>query len=169
MASEVPTVAQKIHFSDYLVGRPIAGVYITNSGNTGATSGTTELDLVMHQLPFPTGLTLSSSRLYLYRAQTTFTKTVAGDTFDFKLRANTALSGTQIGQSGVNPTDGLTIGQRTLEIFFVGSSSYTKLFLSATRSAGTGTLTGFGSVSGFIRSWSVLHDIGDSGVWSAYA
>jgi hypothetical protein len=146
---------------------PLKGAYVTNTGGPIATtSGTTELDLAKLQL---TGLTLVTGRYYEVRYQITFTKTVAGDSFDLKLRANTAVSGTQIGQHGFNFTDGLTGGLREFGLMFKGDASYTSLYLSVVRSGGTGTLSYYGAVGAFVRTWAQLWDRGDSDNWSDIA
>jgi hypothetical protein len=148
-------------------GLPLKGAYVTNTGNPiAATSGTTELDLAKLQL---TGLTLVTGRYYEVRVKVTFTKTVAGDTFDMNLRANTAVSGTQVGASGFNWTDGLAGGIREVAIMFKGDASYTSLYVSVVRTAGTGTLSYYGMSGGFARTWAQLWDRGDTDNWSDIA
>lgn len=146
-------------------GIPIKGVRINTPGPgaVATTSATTEMDLAKHAI---TGLTMTTGRYYLFRAMVTFTKTVGSDTFDLKLRANTPVSGTQIGLYGQNFTDALTGGCRVTEFLFVGDASYTSLYLSVVRTAGTGTLSYYGQQSGFNRSWSALHDQGDTDNWT---
>ena len=147
---------------------PIKGAKVTNTGNPIATtSGTTELDLAKLQM---TGLTLVTGRYYMARYQVTWVKTVGTDAFDFKLRVNTAVSGTQIGgPSGVNLTQSFTVGQNEIAVLFKGDASYTSLFLSVVRTAGTGTLSYVGEITGFTRAWAMLEDKGDSDNWSDVA
>jgi hypothetical protein len=155
------TVADDVDFATLI---PIKGTFVTNTGGPIATtSGTTELDLAKLQL---TGLTLVTGRYYEARYQIVFTKTVAGDTFDLKLRVNTATSGTQIGQHGFNFTDGLTGGLREFSLMFKGDASYTSLYLSVVRATGTGTLSYYGMTGGFSRAWAQLWDRGDSDNWT---
>lgn len=153
--------------SDFAALIPLKAVRLTNtSGAIGTTSGTTELNLSAYAL---TGLTLTSGRYYMIRYGLTFTKSVAGDTFDFKLRVNTAVSGTQIGQVGFNITDALAGGYREFGLAFVGDSSYTALYLSAVRSGGTGTLSYYGALAGspvMSRAFATLHDLGDTDNWT---
>lgn len=141
---------------------PVKGVRITSAGNPiAATSGTTELDMSKYGL---SALTLTTGRYYLYRAMFTFTKTVATDGFDFRLRVNTAVSGTQVAKAPVDPTDGLTVGYRYVDMLFLGDAAYTSLHLSVVRAAGTGTLSYFGTSGGFNRGWAMLLELGDN--WS---
>lgn len=141
----------------------VAGVRITNAGNPIATtSGTTELDLAKYAM---TNLTLITGRYYLARYLVTRVKTVGGDTFDFRLRANTPVSGTQIGRLDSFAQDPTT---QTAELgfLFVGDASYTSIYLSAVRTAGTGTLAYYGTSGGFNRSWATLSDLGPASVWT---
>lgn len=149
---------------------PIKGLLITNTGNPIATtSGTTELDLAKYAF---TGLTLVTNRYYLARYNVTYVKTVAADGFDFKVRANTAVSGTQISASGFNPTRFGTGAEETFEFIFKGDPTWTSIYLSVVRSGGTGTLAYYGAVAGtppLYRSWAALYDLGDSDNWSDVA
>lgn len=139
----------------------VKGVRITNTGNPIATtSGTTELDLTKWAL---TGLSLEDGRYYLYRAVVTYTKTQSSDTFELRLRANTALSGTVIGHSPVPFGAGLTAGWTVLDMLLVGNSSWTSLHLSVVRTSGTGTLSYFGATGSNInRAWAALLNMGDT-------
>lgn len=142
---------------------PIKALRITNTGAPIATtSAGTEMDLAKYQF---TGLTLTTGRYYMLRYNITYTKTVAGDSFDFKVRVNTAVSGTQIGLTGFNPTRSSTGAEETLEFVFLGDSTYTSLYLSVIRSAGTGTLAYFGASGTLNRGWAELLDLGDSANW----
>jgi len=146
--------------ADFATLIPLAGVLITNTGNPiGTTTGTTELDFAKYAL---SGFTLSTSRWYLARIHVTFTKTQGTDSFFIRLRGNTALTGTQVHQSGVDPFDGLTIGQRDMDFMFQPGSAYTSLRFSVVRSSGTGTFSYFGASGGFPRAWALLYDVGDS-------
>lgn len=150
---------------------PIKGLLLTTTSSPIATtSGTTELDMPKYAM---TGLTIVTNRYYMYRANITFTKTVSSDGFDFRLRANTAVSGSLIGQTGFQPTDSLSGGDLTYEFMFKGDASYTALYLSVVRSSGTGTLSYSGAQTGsgplLYRSWAVLHDLGDSDNWTDVA
>lgn len=147
---------------------PIRGLLITNTGNPVATtSGTTELDLSKYAL---TGLALITGRYYLLRANVTYTKTVAGDGFDFKVRANTAVSGTQVAVTGFNPTESGGGAEKTFEFIFKGDATWTSLFLSVVRTAGTGTLSYYGAQgSNAYRAWVELRDLGDSDNWTDVA
>jgi len=147
---------------------PLRGVNVTNTGSPIATtSGTTELDLAKYAL---TGLTLVTGRYYLARYSITFTKTVGSDVYGFKLRANTAVSGTQISAPGSDPTDALTVGDREVRCIFKGDASYTSLYFSVTRTGGTGTFSYYGAFSAsLMRTWGALYDLGDSDNWSDVA
>lgn len=158
-ATELATITTQVTRSI-----PLKGAYVTNTGGPIATtSGTTEMDLSKLAL---TGLTLTTGRYYEVRYQVVFTKTVAGDSFDLKLRANTATTGTQIGQHGFNPTDGLTGGLREFGLMFKGDASYTALYLSVVRSGGTGTFSYYGMNGTFNRAWAQLWDRGDTDNWT---
>lgn len=142
----------------------VKGIRITNTGGPIATtSGTNELDLAKYQIP---SVSLSSGRYYEARYAVTFTKSVASDTFDIRLRVNTAVSGTQIGQLGFDITDGRAGGYREFSFIFVGDPSYTSIYLSVVRSAGSGTLSYYGTAGSNNRCWGELIDAGDPTLWS---
>lgn len=146
-----------------LIGPPVLlkGLLLINNGNPVATtSGTTEMNMALYAL---TGLTLVTNRYYKVRLFWTFTKTVAGDTFDMKLRANTAVSGTIVSGSATDQTDAHTIGNRITEMVFQGNSSWTSLHFSVQRSAGSGTFSYY-SATGGTRGWAELYDLGSN--WS---
>lgn len=155
------------------LGTLVKGILITNTGNPIATtSGATEMDLAKYAM---TGLTLVTGRYYIVRYNITYTKSVAADTFDFKLRANTAVSGTQVGVSGFNPTRGSSGADETIEFIFKGDASYTSLYFSVVRTGGgasTGVLLYYGAQSGTplqYRAWANINDLGDSANWSDVA
>ena len=167
-ANDAPTAAQLGAYKTAIERSiPLRGAYVTNTGGPIATtSGTTELDLTKLQL---TGLTLTTGRYYEARYQITFTKTVAGDSFDIKLRANTAVSGTQIAQHGFNPTNGFTGGLLEFGLMFKGDVSYGSIYLSVVRTGGTGTLSYYGMSGTFSRTWAQLWDRGDTDNWADIA
>jgi hypothetical protein len=145
---------------------PLKGLRILNSGNPIATtSGTTELDLAKYAL---TGLTLVTNRYYLMRYLVTYTKSVATDAFSLKLRINTAVSGTQTGQLNIFAEDPAA-NTKELSFLVAGDSSWTAFYLSAVRTAGTGTLSYYGTSGGFVRSWAALYDVGDTDNWGDVA
>jgi hypothetical protein len=144
---------------------PIRGVRVTAAGSIATTSGTTELDLAKYQL---TGLTLVAGRYYIVRPRIAFTKTVAGDVFDVRLRANTAVSGTMIGLVS-DLGSGVAAGSEEAPMMFLGSASYTSLYVSVVRISGTGTLTYLGTNGGFTRSYNMLEDKGDADNWTDVA
>ncbi len=145
----------------------VAGVRVTNAGNPIAvTSGATELDLTKWAL---TGLSLSLNRYYLWHGMVTFTKTVTGDQFDFRLRSNTALSGTQVGQPGFNPTQFGAGDAKEFQILIKGDPAITALYLSVIRTSGTGTLSYYGTTSGWNRCYAYLQDVGAAPVWADVA
>lgn len=138
---------------------PIAANRITNTGNPiGTTTSATELDMTKYAL---TGLSLTTGRYYLFRAMVTVSKSVATDSVDFYIRANTALTGTMLGLYSYFANEPSTI-TRMLEFLFIGSNTYTSLYLSAKRTAGTGTLVYYGASTGFNRCFSELLDRGQS-------
>lgn len=165
--NDMPTAAQLAAYK-LAIDRaiPISGILITNTGNPIATtSGTVELDLAKYVM---NGLVLTTGRYYLGRYSITYTKTVAGDSFDFKIRANTAVSGTQVSVTGFNPTRSGSGAGETFEFIFKGDATYTSLFLSAVRTAGTGTLSYYGAQAGSptqYRAWAALYDLGDTTNW----
>jgi hypothetical protein len=148
----------------------VKGILITNTGNPIAvSSGTTELDLAKYAM---TGLTLTTGRYYLLQYNVTYTKSVASDLFDLKVRANSALSGTQIAVSGFNPTRSGSGADETFDFIFKGDATYTSLFFSVIRTGGTGTFSYFGAQVGVptqYRAWATLSDLGDSTKWSDIA
>ncbi len=145
---------------------PLKGVNITNAGAPIATSsGTTELDLSKYAM---TGLTLVTGRYYRFVAQVTGNKTVSTDGFDFKLRVNTALTGTQVG-TGLDYFGAVTLQVREVSWLFKGDASYTALYMSVVRTAGTGTFSYYGSASGLTRSYAMLYDVGDTDNWTDVA
>jgi hypothetical protein len=155
------------------VGGPYKAVRITNTGSPMyTTSGTTELDLARYSLTSLTALT--AARMYLYRALVTWTKTVPGDDFSLKLRANTAVSGTQVGQTGNVPTLTEANGSMVYEFLFKGDGgaalTITSLYLSAVRGSGTGTFSSYGAGAGSTayRAWAALYDVGGAN-WSDVA
>jgi hypothetical protein len=159
----------KVTADEYARNIPIKAVLLTNTAAIATTSGTTELDLSKYAM---TGLSLTTGRYYMLRYNVTYTKTVAADTFDLKVRANTAVSGTQIGQSGINPTQGNAGADWTFEFMFKGDSSYTAIYFSIVRTGGTGTFTYYGAVPAtplLYRSWATLNDMGDTDNWSEVA
>lgn len=155
------------------VGGPYKGVRITNTGSPMyTTSAGTELDLARFALTSMTALT--AARTYLYRALVTWTKTVPGDDFSLKLRANTATSGTQVGGSGNVPTLTEANGSFVYEFLFKGDGgaglTITALYLSAQRGSGTGTMSVYGAGSGTTnyRAWAAIYDVGGNN-WSDVA
>lgn len=147
----------------------VKGLRIVNAGAPIATtSGATELDFAKYQFTGLTGL-LQLGQYYIARYNITYTKTVAGDSFDFKLRTNTAVSGSQIGLTGFNPTETDTGAERTYEFIFVGDPTINSLFFSATRSGGTGTLSYYGLNGAFNRGWAAIYQEGDSSQWTDVA
>lgn len=168
-AGHTPTATELATYKTFITRSiPLKGVRLTNSsGAIATTSGTTELDLSKFAF---TGLTLVTNRYYLYVANITWTSTVTTDSWNFKLRANTATSGTQIGQTGFNPTQGSGGAESIYEFLFVGDSTYNSVYLSVQRGAGTGTLSYYGATSAgppvLSRSWGRLYDLGDSDNWS---
>lgn len=148
-------------------GVPVKGVNVTNIGAPIATtSAGTEMDLAKLQL---TSLSLTTNRYYLARYLLSWTKTVAGDVFDAKLRVNTAVSGTQIGQSGFDFTNGRGSGTQELTFLFKGDASYTGLFLSVVRFSGAGTFSYHGAIGTFNHTYGMLFDHGDSDNWADVA
>ena len=147
-------------------GLPLKGVNVTNAGNPIATtSGTTEMDLAKLQLP---GLAMSTGRYYVARYLLTVSRTVGADAFDLRLRANTAVSGTQLGRQDIFAQDGTT-EQKEWAFLFKGDASYTSLYVSLVRTAGTGTASYYGTSGGFNRTWAELWDHGDSDNWTDVA
>lgn len=143
--------------------QPVEGILITSTaGPIDVTVGGTELAMTKYAFNTPTIIT---GRYYCLRYNVTYTKTVAGDSFDFHVRANTPLSGTIICTTGFNPTRTSTGADETFELYFKGDSSYTSLHFSVMRSAGTGTLSYYGASAGTplqYRAWAELWDRGDS-------
>jgi hypothetical protein len=165
-ANDAPTAAQLGAYKTAIDRAiPVAAVLITNTGNPIAvTSGTTELDMPKYAL---TGLTLTTGRYYMARYNVTYTKTVAGDGFDFKVRTAPA-AGTQVALTGFNPTRSGTGAEDTFEFIFKGDATWTSLYLSVVRNAGSGTLSYYGAQAGTplqYRAWGALYDLGDSTNW----
>lgn len=152
--------------ADFATLIPLKGLRILNAGNPIATtSGTTELDLAKYQL---SSVTLVTGRYYIARYQVTFTKSVATDSFDLKVRANTATSGTVLGLQAVFQADP-NQGTKEFAFLFAGDSSYTSLYLSAVRTGGTGSLSYYGTNGGYVRGFAQLEDKGDTDNWSDVA
>lgn len=143
--------------------QPDSGLLLTS---TGAPIDTTAaaVELAMTKYAF-TSPTIVTGRYYCLLYNITYTKTVAGDSFDFHVRTNTPITGTIIGTTGFNPTLGNGGANVTLPFYFMGDASYTSLHLSVTRSGGTGTLSYFGATAGAplqFRAWAELWDRGDT-------
>lgn len=137
----------------------VKGVRITNTGDPIGTtpSNGAETNLSHYAL---TGLTLDTTRYYLYRAQITWTKTAASDTYDIFVRANTPLTGAIVGSTPVAFGAGQTIGWTTIDLIVAPQSGWTSLHLSVKRATGSGTLSWFGMKDNNVRAWAYIQHIG---------
>lgn len=146
----------------------LKGVNVTNAGNPIATtSGTTEMDLAKLQLT-NFNIPMVTGSYYVARFLLTVTNTIASDTFDVRLRANTPVTGTQIGRLDHFANEP-TAYSREYAFEFKGDASYTSIYVSLVRTGGTGTMSYYGVTGGQNRTWGTLSLMGDSGNWSDVA
>lgn len=137
----------------------VGGVNVTTLGGLTVASAA-ETDIT--QLQF--SATVNTARLYEYRTQVFFVATVATDVVEIKMRRDTALTGTQLGDG----TAGGVVNGPTASLswFFVPTANETiHFFTSHVRRNGTGTFAAQGSPNvGIARTYAALYDVGPAGV-----
>ena len=154
MSAEAGALANPADLAGVLAQMPYTAQLMdavrTNVAATDVTSGTTELDLARLAMP---GILLETGWLYMADLHIINSRSVAGDEFDFRLRRDTAASGTLLG-SAASWAESSTTGRLfDGRVFFTATGGSVDLFVSVVRTSGSGTLTvHYTSFSGAART-----------------
>lgn len=159
------TVSGNLSVTGNGLTKPLVGVLVTSAPNLGVTSGTTELNLPKLALA-PAALTVTSGRFYKLCLMIEGNATVASDQFQFQVRYATALSGTVIASWRFQVANVTAFNDSkfwSVPWQCPSTDTAAKFYISALRTAGSGTFTVTGG--GKCAFW--LEDMGaDVNVWS---
>lgn len=126
--------------------KTLSSIEVGTAGSIGTTSGTTELNIAKLQLG---PVALVAGGLYRWDARLTLQASVTTDTFEMRIRRDTAVTGTLITSMQIQAPNNLGVTT------FVGWDSFISsvvdpavtYFTSLVRTSGTGTLNIFGQTS----------------------
>lgn len=145
--------------------KPWGGVVVTTAGSLVTTSGSGESNISNLALS-ANGRSLVQNRFYLLCLQIEGNVADAGDQFRFRVRRDTALSGTTVGSFRWNSA---TVGGFNDTKFFMlpwkspTNVSNAKLYVSVAREAGSGTMQVFGDSN---TAFWVMDAGSDTAIWS---
>lgn len=141
------------------VSRGVQAAVRATSTVTTVTTGTTELNLPQLEIPF---VNVYAGRQYEFGGRAMIQQSVGTDTFDLRVRRDTALTGTQVGFVRFSLSQG-PVTVPILGTFQANVTETVTLFVSLVRVGGTGTCTFTPRVAGGNAQLSSYFKISDEG------
>lgn len=139
----------------------MGGRIVQTAGNLGTTSGTTELNISQLSIA---SIPIENGKFYIFGLQIYANASAAANSFIFRVRQNTALTGGVIVSVPlVSVVAGLDDTKTVALPWKATSTSTMSFFVSVQRAAGAGTISVFGD----LKSAHWIEKMGDDGsVWA---
>ncbi len=140
-----------------------AGRIVNTAGTLVTTSGTTEINIP--HLAMDTTKSLLAGQVYRFNLTASLNPSINGDQFLFRIRVTTPVTGPLLMELRHNVNIATYTDTATFSVPFMPGStlSNAKIYVSAVRNAGTGTMSVFGNG---VTAFSVDHYGSDASMWT---